>query len=246
MATGSSVWSRRKMRTSRRPDQRTASRLEPSRASSRLLRIPDGTVQVIVQGLERFVIDEFVAEQPYLRARVHAAPEQVESSVEVEAMQRNVVDLFQRMVSLAQYLPDQLSMAVMNVEDPRQVVYLIASSAQMDLELRQQLLETDSVRKKLEMITSFLARELEVLELGKKIQSQAQEEMTKAQREYFLREQLKAIQKELGEESEEAATINELREKIEAGAHAGGGAEGGAARADAPGEAFPPPRPNTR
>jgi ATP-dependent Lon protease len=181
----------------------------------RLLRIPDGTVQVIVQGLERFVIDEFVAEQPYLRARVHAAPEQVDSSVEAEAMQRNVVDLFQRMVSLAQYLPDQLSTAVMNVEDPRQVVYLIASSVQMSLELRQQLLATDSVRKKLEMITSFLVRELEVLELGKKIQNQAQEEMTKAQREYFLREQLKAIQQELGEESEEATAISELRQKIE-------------------------------
>jgi ATP-dependent Lon protease len=181
----------------------------------RLLRIPDGTIQVIVQGLERFVIDEFVAEQPYLRARVHAAPEPVEIGVEIEAMQRNVVDLFQRMVALAQYLPDQLSTAVMNVEDPRQVVYLIASSVQMSLELRQQLLATDSVRKKLEMITSFLVRELEVLELGKKIQNQAQEEMTKAQREYFLREQLKAIQQELGEESEEATAISELRQKIE-------------------------------
>jgi ATP-dependent Lon protease len=181
----------------------------------RLLRIPDGTVQVIVQGLERFVIDEFVAEQPYLRARVHTAPERMETGVEVEAMQRNVVDLFQRMVALAQYLPDQLSTAVMNVEDPRQVVYLIASSVQMSLELRQQLLATDSVRKKLEMTTSFLVRELEVLELGKKIQNQAQEEMTKAQREYFLREQLKAIQQELGEESEEATAISELRQKIE-------------------------------
>src|SRR5262249_31905525 len=124
----------------------------------RLLRIPDGTVQVIVQGLERFVIDEFVAEQPYLRARVHAAPEQVESGVEVEAMQRNVVDLFQRMVALAQYLPDQLSTAGINVDDPRQAVYLIASSGQMSLELRQQLLPTDSVRQKPEMITSFLGR----------------------------------------------------------------------------------------
>jgi ATP-dependent Lon protease len=181
----------------------------------RLLRIPDGTIQVIVQGLERFVIDAFVAEQPYLRARVHAAPEPVETGVEIEAMQRNVVDLFQRMVALAQYLPDQLSTAVMNVEDPRQVVYLIASSVQMSLELRQQLLATDSVRKKLEMVTSFLARELEVLELGKKIQNQAQEEMSKAQREYYLREQLKAIQQELGEESDEATAISELRQKIE-------------------------------
>jgi ATP-dependent Lon protease len=182
---------------------------------ARLLRIPDGTMQIIVQGLERFVVDEWVGEQPFLRAKVHAAPDTVEGGVEVEAIKRTAIDLFQRLVNLVQYLPDQLAMAVMNLDDPRQVVYLIASSAQMDLELRQKLLEVEPVRAKLEMVTAFLTRELEVLELGKKIQSQAQEEMTKAQREYFLREQLKAIQKELGEESDEAATVNELRAKIE-------------------------------
>ena len=123
--------------------------------------------------------------------------------------------MFQRLVNLVQYLPDQLALAAMNLDDPRQVVYLIASTAQMDLALRQELLELDSVREKLEKVTAFLTRELEVLELGKRIQSQAQEEMGKAQREYFLREQLKAIQKELGEESDEIATVNDLREKIE-------------------------------
>ena len=181
---------------------------------ARLLRLPDGTMQIIVQGLERIAIDEFTAEKPYLRARVHLFPEQPEESMEIEALQRTAIDLFQRLVNLVQYLPDQLSMAVMNLDDPRQVVYLIASSAQMDLALRQELLELDSVREKLERVTAFLTRELEVLELGKRIQSQAQEEMGKAQREYFLREQLKAIQRELGEENEETATVNELREKI--------------------------------
>ncbi|MGH2516403.1 MAG: LON peptidase substrate-binding domain-containing protein, partial [Ktedonobacterales bacterium] len=182
---------------------------------ARLLRIPDGTIQIIVQGLERIVVDEFVAEQPFLKARAHLSPEVVPQDIEIEALKRTAIDLFQRLVNLVQYLPDQLAMAAMNLDDPRQVVYLIASSAQMDLELRQQLLEMDSVREKLERVTAFLTRELELLELGKKIQSQAQEEMGKAQREYFLREQLKAIQKELGEESEEAATVNDLREKIE-------------------------------
>ncbi|HLZ24132.1 MAG TPA: endopeptidase La [Ktedonobacterales bacterium] len=182
---------------------------------ARLLRIPDGTIQIIVQGLERIVIDEFVAEQPFLKARTHLAPEIVPHDIEIEALKRTAIDLFQRLVNLVQYLPDQLAMAAMNLDDPRQVVYLIASSAQMDLELRQQLLETDSVREKLERVTAFLTRELDLLELGKKIQSHAQEEMGKVQREYFLREQLKAIQKELGEESEEAATVNDLREKIE-------------------------------
>ncbi len=182
---------------------------------ARMLRTPDGTIQIIVQGLERIRILEYVEEQPYLKARVEAAPETVEESVELEALKRNAVQLFQRLVSLVQYLPNELALAALNIDDPRQVVYLIANSVQMDLDLRQNLLEIDSLLEKLGKLTEFLTKELEVLELGKKIQSRAQEEMGKAQREYFLREQLKAIQKELGEESEEAATINQLREQIE-------------------------------
>ncbi len=182
---------------------------------ARMLRTPDGTIQIIVQGLERIRILEYVEEQPYLKARVEAAPETVEESVELEALKRNAVQLFQRLVSLVQYLPNELALAALNIDDPRQVVYLIANSVQMDLDLRQSLLEMDSLHDKLERLNEFLTKELEVLELGKKIQSRAQEEMGKAQREYFLREQLKAIQKELGEESEEAATINQLREQIE-------------------------------
>ncbi|MGO8950931.1 MAG: endopeptidase La [Ktedonobacterales bacterium] len=181
----------------------------------RILRIPDGTVQIIVQGLERIVIDEFIAEQPYLKAHCHLSPEIVPDDIDTEALKRAVIDQFQRLVNLVQYLPEQLALAAMNLGNARQVVYFIASNAQMDLSLRQQLLEMDSVRAKLDKVTVFLTRELELLELGKKIQSQAQEEMTKAQREYYLREQLKAIQEELGEESDEVATINQLREKIE-------------------------------
>ncbi|MDE3229917.1 MAG: endopeptidase La, partial [Chloroflexota bacterium] len=182
---------------------------------ARMLRLPDGTMNVIVQGLDRITITEFTETEPLLRARVRRSPETVEDGVEIEARTRTAIDLFQRLVNLVQYLPDQLAMAVMNFEDPRQVIYLLAGNAQMDLEARQELLEMDSVRDKLDRVTAFLTRELEVLELGKKIQSEAQEEMGKVQREYILREQLKAIQKELGEESEEAATINELRDQIE-------------------------------
>jgi ATP-dependent Lon protease len=181
----------------------------------RILHIPDGTVQIIVQGLERIVIDEYTAQQPFLKARCHLSPEIVPDDIAIEALKRTIIDQFQRLVNLVQYLPDQLAMAAMNLGDARQVAYFIASNAQMDLALRQQLLEMDSMRGKLEKVTVFLARELELLELGKKIQSQAQEEMTKAQREYYLREQLKAIQEELGEESDEVATINSLRDKIE-------------------------------
>ena len=182
---------------------------------ARLLRIPDGTIQVIVQGLERIAILDYVEEEPFLKAHVRSAPETTETDMQTEALKRNAIELFQRLVGLVQYLPNELAVAALNLDDARQVVYLIAGSVQMDLELRQQLLEMDSVRAKLEKVTTFLTRELEVLELGKKIQSQAQEEMGKAQREYFLREQLKAIQKELGEESDEAAAINQLRDQIE-------------------------------
>src|SRR5215831_17889720 len=182
---------------------------------ARMIRMPDGTIQIIVQGLERVEIGEFTQEKPYLIARVALKPDLQEEDDETEAIKRNVVSYFQRLVALVQNVPEGVAAAALNLEEARQVVYVIATFVQMDLELRQQLLEIDSVRAKLEHLSSFLAHELEIFELGKKIQTSAQEEMGKVQREYLLREQLKAIQRELGEESEEQATINELRRKID-------------------------------
>jgi ATP-dependent Lon protease len=182
---------------------------------ARMIRMPDGTIQIIVQGLERVAIGEFTQEQPYLAAHVTLKPDLQEKDDETEAIKRNVVSYFQRLVALVQNVPEGVAAAALNLEEARQVVYVIATFVQMDLELRQQLLELDSVRAKLEHLSSFLAHELEIFELGKKIQTSAQEEMGKVQREYLLREQLKAIQRELGEESEEQATINELRRKID-------------------------------
>src|SRR5215469_7314844 len=182
---------------------------------ARMIRMPDGTIQIIVQGLERVEIDEFTQEKPYLVARVALKPDIQEVDDETEAIKRNVVGYFQRLVALVQNLPEGVAAAALNLEEARQVVYVIATFVQMDLELRQKLLELDSVRAKLENMSSFLRHELEIFELGKKIQTSAQEEMGKVQREYLLREQLKAIQRELGEESEEQATINELRSKID-------------------------------
>src|SRR5579884_717586 len=181
----------------------------------RMLRMPDGTVQIVVQGLERVVIGEFTQEKPYLMARVTLKPDIQESDTETEALKRNVINYFQRLVALVQNMPEGVAATTLNLEEPRQVVYMIATFVQMELELRQRLLELDSVRAKLQQLSTFLAHELEVLELGKKIQTSAQEEMGKMQREYLLREQLKAIQRELGEESEEQATANELRRKID-------------------------------
>ncbi|HKF36648.1 MAG TPA: endopeptidase La [Ktedonobacteraceae bacterium] len=187
----------------------TASRI------ARMIRMPDGTIQIIVQGLERVAIGEFTQEKPYLIAHITPKPDIQEEDDETEAIKRNVVGYFQRLVTLVQNVPEGVAAATLNLEEPRQVVYVIATFVQMELELRQKLLELDSVRDKLESLSSFLAHELEIFELGRKIQSSAQEEMGKVQREYLLREQLKAIQRELGEESEEQATINELRRKID-------------------------------
>ncbi|HLQ30288.1 MAG TPA: endopeptidase La [Ktedonobacteraceae bacterium] len=182
---------------------------------ARMIRMPDGTIQIIVQGLERVTIGEFTQEKPYLAAHVTLKPDTQEEDKETEAIKRNVVSYFQRLVALVQNVPEGVAAATLNLEEARQVVYVIATFMQMELELRQKLLELDSVRAKLENLSSYLTHELEIFELGKKIQTSAQEEMGKVQREYLLREQLKAIQRELGEESEEQATVNELRRKID-------------------------------
>ena len=181
----------------------------------RMFRMPDGTIQIAVQGLERVEIGEFTQEKPYLMANITSKPDVQEEDNETEAIKRNVINYFQRLVGLVQNVPEGVAAATLNLEEARQVVYVIATFVQMDLELRQKLLEIDSVREKMQQLSAFLAHELEILELGKKIQSSAQEEMGKMQREYLLREQLKAIQRELGEESEEQATANELRDKID-------------------------------
>lgn len=181
-----------------------------------MMRVPDGTVRLAIQGLERIRIEEFVQTEPYLKARVSHAPEELEETLEVQALVRNALDLFQRLVSLVSNLPDELLTAAINVEEPPHLVYFIASNLRLDPELRQQLLELNQVKAKLELLNGFMSRELEVLELGKKIQSDVHEEVSKNQREYFLREQLKAIQKELGESTEQEAEISELRAKIDA------------------------------
>jgi ATP-dependent Lon protease len=182
----------------------------------RLIKAPDGTLRIIVQGIERIRIDEWTEHEPYLRAKVSQMPDILpeEGDVEAEALMRNVVDLFGRLVALVPHLPDELMMAASNTEDPRQLAYLVGTSIRMDIADAQGILEEDRVVDKLRRLTKILSRELEVLELGKKIQTEAQSEMEKMQREYFLREQLKAIQRELGEGNEQQVEIDELRTKI--------------------------------
>ncbi len=182
----------------------------------RMFRAPDGTVRLIVQGLERIRVQEFIQSEPYLRGHIAIIPDDEEQSLEQEALMRTTQELFRRLVSLVPHMPEELETAAINATSARQLAYLVAASVRMEPAQAQEILEIKQVRDKLTNINSILTKELEVLELGKKIQSQAQDEMTKMQREYFLREQLKAIQKELGESDEQEAEIQEFERRIAA------------------------------
>ena len=182
----------------------------------RMLRAPDGTVRLIIQGLERIKIEGYSQMQPYLRADVVEIPDVLEDTVELQALTRNAQEQFRQLINLVPHLPEELEMAALNVEDARQLVYLIASSLRLEIDVAQELLEIDSVSEKLRRLSALLAKELEVLELGRKIQSEAVGEMEKMQRDFYLREQLKAIQKELGEGDEQEAEIKEMEERISA------------------------------
>jgi ATP-dependent Lon protease len=182
----------------------------------RLLRAPDGTIRLLVQGLERFRLGEFVAEEPYLKARITVAPETIESGLEIDALARNARDQFQEIVQLIPSFPQELAQSIIGIEEPLQTVYTIANFQRIDLTDAQQILDMDSVSEKLRKLVGLLAREAEVLTLGQKIQNEARGEIEKVQRDYFLREQMKAIQKELGERDEQTVEAEEFRQKIDA------------------------------
>src|SRR5574341_1466436 len=181
----------------------------------RMFRASDGTIRLLLQGLNRIRLDHVTSTEPYLRGTVIAAPEIVEQGIEVEALMRNIQELFTRFSHLVSSLPDDLLAALSGMGNPLQVAYTIATYVRMSLEDGQALLEDDHLAGKLRRLAGLLGRELELLELGQKIQSEAQSEIEKVQREYFLREQLKAIQRELGEGDEQQADVHEFREKIE-------------------------------
>ncbi len=181
----------------------------------RLLRAPDGTVRLLVQGMSRFRLGEFVTEEPYLKAKIVLAPETVETGLEIEALARNARDQFQQITQMIPSFPEELVNSITSLEDPLQTVYTIANFQRIELKDAQELLEIDSAIEKLRKLIGLLVREAEVLTLGQKIQNEARGEIEKVQREYYLREQMKAIQKELGEKDEQAAETEELRKKID-------------------------------
>jgi len=180
----------------------------------RMLKVPDGTIRILVQGTQRVRLGPYVAEEPYLVAQISELPDVVEEGPELQALSGNVQRTFSEIVEQIPYLPEELQMAVANIEDPAALGHLIASALRISTEEKQQLLEEVDVAARLRHLSQILARELEVVQLGSQIQSQVESEIDKGQREFFLRQQLKAIQEELGEGDEQQAEVNELRQRI--------------------------------
>jgi ATP-dependent Lon protease len=185
----------------------------------KMFKLPDGSLRLIVQGLARLTLQEVVSTQPYLRARVSAAIEDTNDAdrLEIDALARNIKTNFQQVVSLSPLLSDDLQTLATNITEPGRLADFIASSlSTISTGVKQEVLETLDIRARMDNLNRILIKELEVLELGSKIQSQVQSEVGKNQREYFLREQMKAIQKELGEGDDQTKEIEEIAEKIEA------------------------------
>ena len=182
----------------------------------RMIRVPDGTLRILVQGLARIRLERQVTHDPYPVGEFVQLPDVVKQSKEVEALTRTVQNQFARVVELVPTLPDELQLAAANIDDPSILTYLVASTLRLKTEEKQQLLELVDVEQRLRKTAAILSRELEVFELGSKIQSQVESEMEKTQREYFLRQQMKAIQDELGESDPEQAELEELRTQIDA------------------------------
>ncbi len=181
----------------------------------KMLKYPDQSVRVLVQGLARIELLDFVQREPYFTAHARKLEEIGEPGKETDAVQAHLVSLFSKFVSLVPYLPDELQVMAMNVRDPGRLTDLVASYLKIATEEEQDLLSTLNARERLQKLTVILNREIELLELGHKIQSQVQSELNKNQREFYLRQQLKAIQKELGEGDPRSAEIDDLQKKVE-------------------------------
>jgi len=184
----------------------------------KVIRVPNGSLLVFVEGLQRFSLEAVVQQEPYLRARVVTLQEVLpqEKGTDFEALVRSVMELFQKVIQLSPTLSDDLQTAVMNLDDPSRLADFVAANLpSLSSTEKQELLETLDLRARLQLLSRRLGREVEVLQIGSKIRSEVEDQVTQSQREYYLREQMKAIQKELGE-GDEQQEIEELRKKIDA------------------------------
>jgi ATP-dependent Lon protease len=182
----------------------------------RMMKLPDGTEALLVQGMSKIKVEQFISLEPFFKARIEVIEETDKMSTRGEALFRNVLAQCQKIISLTPYLPDELQATLLNIDSPLRLVYLVCSVLKLDIKEKQSLLELPTAEQKLEKLSQLLSREIEILELGGKIKSQVESEMTKTQREYFLREQLKAIQEELGEGDERQVEIKEIKDKLDA------------------------------
>ncbi len=180
-----------------------------------MLRMPDNSAKMLVQGVSRIKIDEYVQTDPYFKAKVTGLEDIIENDMETEALARNAADQFIRMISLAPSLPEELKIAIVNIDSPGRLADMIASHLNISISEKQKVLEAINVKARLQKVTALITSEMEVLEMATKIQSQVKNEMEKGQREYYLRQQLKAIQEELGEGDERTVEGKELAKKIE-------------------------------
>src|SRR5688572_12530755 len=182
---------------------------------AQVVQLQDGTVRAIVQGQQRLRLLEFVSSEPYILARIEVVQEEAASGLEVQALVRTVQGQIEQYVQSGAPVPPEAAVAARNITEPGLLADMIAYSPDMSTEQRQELLETFDVFERLKLVSNFLGRQIEILELKGKIQSEVKSEMDKTQREYILREQLKAIQRELGEDDPQQAEVAELREKVE-------------------------------
>lgn len=181
---------------------------------AKMLRFPDGSLRLLVQGISRIRIREFTQEEPYLKAKVEVIEERWKKGVKVEALMRNTISLFQKLIELSPHLPEELEAIVINIEEPGRLADFIVANLNFELEDKQNVLEAIDPIERLQKLTPILMKEINILEIGAKIRSQVKDEIDEDQRKFYLREQLKAIQKELGEKDERAIEIDELKKKI--------------------------------
>ncbi len=179
-----------------------------------ILKLPGGTIRVLVEGMSRGKIRRFVSGEPYLRVEVEEYPGENEKTPEIEALMRNLVYQFEQYVKLSKRVPPEMAVTVINLEEPGRLADIIASHLTLRIEDKQQILEAIDIVERLDKLCAYVARELEIVELERKINIRVKKQMEKTQKEYYLREQIKAIQRELGEKDERMAEAEEYRQKI--------------------------------
>jgi len=181
----------------------------------KMLRFPDNSTRILVQGLSRFKVKKFVQQEPYFKATVKPLQDAIDDNIEIEALTRNIVLQFQKVMALMPSIPDELQIAVMNMDDPGRLADLLVSNLNVSLKEKQEILQLLDIELRLKKLTILINQELQVLEVGTKIQTEVQNVLGKNQRDFYLREQLRAIQQELGEADQRTSEINELKDKIE-------------------------------